>query len=47
MIRRYYQVINTKTQKPITTLLKRDFKSSFYADVVAKLKSKEYILKVY
>lgn len=47
MLRRYYVITNSKTNEYITTMLRQDFKREFYKDVVLKLKSKEYKIKVY
>lgn len=47
MLRRYYVITDSKTNKHITTMLRQDFKKEFYKDIVLKLKSKEYKIKVY
>lgn len=47
MTRKYYIIINDKTKKYKTTLLKQDFKNPFYNNIIKKLQTKEYkILQV-
>lgn len=46
MIRKYYVITDSKTKKHITTMLKQDFKNSFYEKIVKKLQTKEYKIQV-
>lgn len=49
MIRHYYLIIDRKTNKWLYTLLREDFKKSTkpYKEIINKLKTKEYIIKVF
>lgn len=46
-LRRYYKIINVKTNETITVLLKQDFRNNFYSEIINKLKTKEYKIIVY
>ena len=47
MTRKYYIIIDNKTKKYKTTLLKQDFKNPFYNNIIKKLQSKVFkILQV-
>ena len=44
--RNYYVITDVLTNKQITVMLKQDFKNSFYANIVEKLKTKQYKITV-
>lgn len=46
-MRKYYMIIDKKTQKVIAVLFKRDFKNSFYNEYLNKIKNKIYEIKVF
>lgn len=46
MLRKYYLIINNKTNALEMVMFKKDFKNIFYKDILEKIKNKDYRIKV-
>ena len=46
MLRKYYVIINKKTNAIEMVIFKRDFKNIFYKEILEKIKHKDYRIKV-
>lgn len=47
MDRKYYLIIDRKTDKTIITLFKQDFSNPFYQKYIIGIINKDYTVKVY